>query len=818
MLFKLAFRNILAKPARAVATVLAIAAAIAMIFAMLSFKPAVYEYMYSADAAVSGGYEIRISASSSSDRLTATAGLVDENGAPKIEGIEKVVPSLKLFATVGDDYVQVRGFGYGGEDAENNIQILQKINVYEGSTKGMLSDDAIISRAAAKHFGVGVGDMLSLELGNRRKTVYIKAIANDSGYFLADSPYLVLGFSRGLSELLIPGAELYNEIYVKAKEGCDVDDLIKRVKATEEYSSLLVSRAADEAIVREQSTSLTAPIVLAGAAVMLLSVCAVVILNLMSEREKLSLVAKLTVIGATKKQIALVFAVEGLLLAAAGALIGAGLAVGVFVGILKLTLSASAKFTVSAWRLLGAEAIGFVAAAASSFLPMIRAMRGTTRDNMLDIRKKSPMFAAAPILLLAISVVELILMFAVKGLTSVAIAALGIAELIALITTLATGLPLLTKLCGAALIKTKNPPVRIAGYRLKREKRPARSVAVLGVGMAISMLLFMSWSLTTSIFGSYVEDFENMAIVSNVQAGVDVGEFAAVDGVKSAVKLVWQQGTLSSPKLRRSVQVLGSEDVLDIAGFSFITDEETVRKALEGNGDYVVVDDAFCRLYGIEVGDSLNLTLEGNSVPVTVGGVLSHRLFNGAYVVAGTKTMEKLFGLKPDTVLVTVDGDINRIVDELSARYSSKNYYVIEALEAFKWEMQSVQSVFDLIGTLAFTVAAFILAVCVANALVGRAGEDKSRRSLLCAGMSKDMLLASELAENGILALLSYAVAFVFSLPMTAALIAALNLFGLSFEFMFEAWVVATVGAVMGIFYALVPLLFGFKKGYTLKN
>lgn len=820
MLFKLALRNITAKPVRAIATVIAIAAAIAMSFAMLSFKPAVYEFMYATQTAVSGGYDIRISTSSSSSRLTATSSLLDEAGKPNVEGVQSVVPSFKLFATVDDEYVQARGFAYGNENtAAEDMQILQRIQVAEGSLDDIkLPDDIVISRAAAKHFGVGVGDCLRLTLGGRSKDLYVKVIARDSGYFLADSPYLVLGFSKTLSELMGMSVELCNEIYVKTAPDVDVDAMTERIKAIPQYSDLLVGRAVDAGKVEEQSTSLTAPIVLAGAAVMLLSVCVVALLFLMGEKEKLSLLSSLRVIGATKGQILAVFATEGLLLAAVGALVGAGLAVGVYVGILRLTLSASAAFTISAWRLLAAAGIGFCVAVASSFLPAAVAFRRTVRANMLALDKKTPVGAILSAIFFVAFVALLATLLAADGLSAAAEAAIGIALLAVSLAVLAFGLPVVIRLLGRAGEKSSVPVVKTASYRLAREKRPSRSAAVLGVGMAISMLLFMAWSLTTNIFSAYLKDFENMVIVSNVRADADLEQFQEVDGVGSAVKLVWKQGKLSSPALDRSVQIIGSADALKLANFRYVTDENIVRARLAGEGDYAFVDEAFCKLYEIGEGDALNLTVDGETRPVTVGGVLSHRLFNGAYVIVGEGLLDRLFGLKPDTVIVTTDSDVQQTAYALSEKFSSKNFYVVEALEAFRWDMQTVESVFDLIGTLAFTVAAFILAATVANTLVGRAGEHTVRRSLLSAGMSKDMLLSGEIAEHGAIALVSYAAAFVFSLPMTAGLISALKLFGLSFEFMFEAWVIATVGAVMGAFYALVPLILNFKRSYSLKK
>jgi len=84
--------------------------------------------------------------------------------------------------------------------------------------------------------------------------------------------------------------------------------------------------------------------------------------------------------------------------------------------------------------------------------------------------------------------------------------------------------------------------------------------------------------------------------------------------------------------------------------------------------------------------------------------------------------------------------------------------------------------------------------------------------------MSKRALLGAELAEYGLVSLVAYVLAFAISALLTACLIHALRLFGLYFEFMYETWVVALVGAVMAAGYALVPLVFNFKKRYTVKK
>ncbi len=302
-MFKLALRNIASKPLRSAVTALAIAVAVAMIFAMLSFSPAVYEYIFSTQTAASGGSDIVISTSSSSDRITDVTK--ELNG---LEGIDYICPSLTLYALLGDDYVQLRGF----EDGKS--EMLQSIDVRQGSLAGLSEheDDIVISSATAEKYDLHIGDRVELTLGRQNVSFYVCAIADKSGYFLNDAPNLILGRIEGIARLLtaLPiGDKICNEIYIKARAGVDIDGLMERISSMQPYSSMLVQRTGGSYI-KEQADSLSAPVVLAGVAVFALAIAVVVLLFMMSEGEKLSFISKLSVIGATKGQIAGVFLID----------------------------------------------------------------------------------------------------------------------------------------------------------------------------------------------------------------------------------------------------------------------------------------------------------------------------------------------------------------------------------------------------------------------------------------------------------------------------------------------------------------------------
>lgn len=811
-MFKLAFKNLIAKPLRTAVTVLAIAVAVAMIFAMLSFSPAVYDYIYSTQTATSGRSDIRISTSSSSDRITTVTQPLEN-----LDGVEYICPSLTLYATIGGEYVQVRGF------EKNKSKLLQNIDISIGNSSDLdnNTDNIVISEATAKKFGLTVGDKMELSLGGNKVPFYVCGIAKKSGYFLNDAPNLVLGRIEGISRLLsnIASSEICNEIYIKVADGASVDEIIDKISATEPYSSMLVSRTGGSYI-QEQADSLSAPVVLAGVAVFALAVAVVVLLFMMSEGEKISLVSKYGVIGATKRQIAGIFLIESALLAAVGALVGSALAIGVFTGILKLTLSPNIVFTISAWRLFVAAIAGIASAIASSLIPIARAFKSTIRQNQIGAQKRSLATKIACPIFIVIAIISFVLEFTVPSATK----AMSVVSLISLFAALGTGIAFILRLSAKGLGKVSSPSLKIAATDLKRDGRFSRSVTMLGVGMTVSMLLFMAWSMTQSVFGDYIADFSDLIFVTNVKSNVDTSQFETTDGVKYATKIVWKQGGLSGDGFDKTMNILGTKDALEIIDFGFVTPRDEVERVLksgelkEDGAPIVFLDDALTVLYGVRVGDKLALTLDGQTKDVVVGGILKHRLFSGNYIVVAESALDAAFGVAPDTVVVRAEKDAEEVSNALRARFANVNYYVVPVLTAYKWDMESTSAVFDLIGTLAIVVAAFIFAITVFAAQVGRSVSEKGRCALLNAGASKRTLLKAEIAEHAAVAIVSYAISFLLSVPLTACLIHALRLFGLYFEFIYEAWVVAVVGAVMAAAYAFIPVALNFKKGYNIKK
>ena len=169
-------------------------------------------------------------------------------------------------------------------------------------------------------------------------------------------------------------------------------------------------------------------------------------------------------------------------------------------------------------------------------------------------------------------------------------------------------------------------------------------------------------------------------------------------------------------------------------------------------------------------------------------------------------------------MVLNVSGDAERAAANVRSVFAEYNYYAVSALEMYMWDLRALTGIFDLIGALAFILAALALVIATAGVVIGRGHGARSRAALMAAGMSKRTLLAAETAELGVQGLAAFAV----SLPLSAlgalCLTNALGLFGLYFGYMFEAWIAVAAGAAIALLFAAVPLVFGFRRHYDMRR
>ena len=794
MTLKLALKNLKAKPWRTVASVLVIAVAVAMFFAMFALEGAVYEYVYAVETADFGDYDIMISAKSGGDRLALVEPLEE------VAGVSSFVPTVSVYALLenGDDgeYIRLRGFSRG------DIEKMNSVKVASGNAEELFtnSDNVIISEAMSRALGIGVGDRLSvasLASSGGSRGFFVVAVAQNEGYFVADSPYTVLGSASGVAQLISPGGvEVFNEIYIDVADGADAESVRDAVAALPEYAELTVSLTVDEAYISTRAGNLSAALIFT-----------------LGVADRRAYAAKLALVGATKRKIAALFFAESAVIAAIGAIVGSVLAVGVFALLIQIVLSSVVSFSVNALLLFGAAVTGGVAAVAASVYPLFRVFRASARENLFSVEKKS----LAPVVFSACLGAAVLALLLVENFISGAMGVLSAVNMVLVIAFAATLMPFAVRGLGRLMSRAPQASVMVAGFAAQREKRASRSSQVLAVGLTVSMLLFMTWSLTTTIFADFTAEFRDMIIVTNVSSAVDEDEFTAVEGVDGAYLMVWGQGSLNSERTGEvTTNILGSSSALGLADFEYITPREDVLAAL-GEGK-AVLDYSLHELYNLNAGDTVSLVFDGERRDFVVGGFVRHKLFNGAYTVVSSEAMDAAYGVSPDTVVLTVRGDVAETAERVRSVFADRNYYAIPALEAYEWDTASLENIFDLVAALAFVLSALVLAVLFAGTVIGRAHSERTRGSLLAAGLSKNALLGAEIVEHAVSAIPALAVALPVSALATLCLIHALRMFGLYFEFVFNAGVAFAAGAVLAALYIAIPLVAGFRRHYSMRR
>ena len=372
MIFSLAIKGLRARPLGTVCAVLVIALAAAMLFSVFSFGDAVYDYIYAVETADAGDSDILI-AGKAGNRLadlTPLEALGDE--------IEKIVPTLTVYALEEDSkqYVKLRGFRRG------EYELLSSIEEKEGDPNELGDpggdNSVVISEAASEALGKGVGDRLVL--GDR--TFFVAAVARASGYFLGDSPFTVIANIDGGVDSLLGGVAVYNEIYIKAAEGVDAETLRAEIAALPAYEGLAVTRSSDTGYVETRASGVSAPVTVAGAAVALMCVIAVALIFLLGADARRAYAAKLSLAGATRRQVIAVFALENAIIALMGALLGSAVSGGIFLLLLRLTLPGAVSFTLNGWLLFaGAATGGLVAFAESGARHRVRGHRARRRAH-----------------------------------------------------------------------------------------------------------------------------------------------------------------------------------------------------------------------------------------------------------------------------------------------------------------------------------------------------------------------------------------------------------------------------------------------------
>lgn len=819
MIFKLGFRNIKEKPFKTIGIILVVAMALAIIFSMLSYNESVENFIYATQRSESGLSDITISYRSDSPGKFFNT---NELETLKKDTIESAYGALSIYANFGKEEIYTTNYGYVRGFENDYFLNNNQIKIVEGDFGKFLSnvDQVIISKSTAEKFNLDIGSVVKMKVNAQPKEFYVKCIAENFGIFAKNSPYVFVAKVQSVTDLLANFnlGNVYNQIFVNLKDGVSKEDGIKKIKALPQFEKNKVEVSLNKESLDGKIKSLTAPISIVGVAVVFLCLFAIISLFASSKNEKQKLISKLKTIGATNAQLTGIIAVELSIIAFLGVAIGIGMAVGVYALLLKWTLGSVLVFKISAWKLILSAILGFFVTLLSGFAPLIASKFLSLREGLTETKRKNikiEFFVLIGVLLLLIPC--LVLMFVLQS----KIAGLfGLFSFVLLFVFVVLASPFAMQILEKVFSKSKNIETRLATKNLAKIEQSQKTMRLLSLAVLVTSILLSSYFLTTSIFSSFQKDFEEMIFVANVPNDNESELISnlKIDGVENAVPIVWKQTDLSFGNKNKTVTLIGADEIFDILDFDFQTPKTEIAKKLKQDKNFVFIDKTYSFLYGLKVGDKIQVSLENQKSQFEVGGIVEHRLFSGNYIVIAREQIKKHLNIPSfDTVLLTSKNP-DKVVKDLRLQFSQENYFVIKALDIYNWDIKALDKVFLLLGLLGVLVAIVSAFTIVSNTSFSRAMREKQRAQLMIAGMSKSKIFVMEIFEHLISAVVVFVLVFGLQSLITLSLIKTLLLFDLMQPNLFVTLPVFVVSFIMCVGYAILPIVMNFRKRYNING
>ena len=800
MLFKLAVKNLKSKISNTVLVIFSISIIVAMVFAMASFRPIINDYINEYEVSTANGSDITILPNSGSSRITEY-----EQSSSKY----KFIPTLSLYPQYREKYINARGMRQ--EDIRNN----KTIEMHKGTKDIKNPNEVIISKRTAQIFKLKIGDTITLKLGSITRDYYVIGIAKNKGYFIKDNPNVVLGvIEDGIAHLIGETGLIYNELYAKLAKGVSPDSALGELK--EKYKDFQVKKTGDNQYIKEQADTIVAPMVVAGPIVIGLAIISYFLLFILLNRGRKIYNKKLRQIGATKKETTIIFFYESFIMSLIASLVGIVLGIAITAITAFGTLKSISTFKVQPLQAILIPIAGVFLSIALSFLFGIQKKKNGERKQVNKYRDDYKLILIFAI----ISIVVWVVFVSVE----IAIPALRKAMAIPSMLLMFIALSLLTALFIGLLRKNKhvsNPIVKLATGSVGIQKRHASLSVGLFVAILITTLLFSGFGVSKKIFSSYLNDFKDFAFVTNIRESTSLEDFKNKNiDYEQGTKAYWGKGEIKSGRLKFSSMILGSADILDFVDFKYIDKnrEEILEKLNKKNA--VVMDSSKKELYGLKVGDKVTLNINGKDRKCEIVGFVSHTLFAGNYTIMKHENIKELFNERANTVILKKSNKkkMNEFVSNIRSSMSEKNYYAVSALEAFKWETSSTNSILNFMGVVAGAVLVFSLFLTIGMSYMERQKFKKERKVFIqLGGYSKD-LFKIEILENGIVAAISSIMAIVGSVFGMMFLIDSLRILGMLFSYTFIWWIPFLISSTFFVCYTIAPIVLKYGSSYNIRE
>ena len=701
----------------------------------------------------------------------------------------KVIPyvgGMGAYKVGVNTYENISINGYELED----YKAINKLSLVANSqVEPFTGPKIIVSEKAAKHYGLLVGESITLKINGVNRKLMIVGIAERQGIFAGEgNGYTSIMPMETLSEYR-GGNGKPTALYVQLKEGISEEQLIGTLKSI--YSRYDVEAVLDKAVFKESIAWMTDPFMLMTYMVIFMSCFIIYSSFKVIMLEKLPMMGTFRSIGASKRKMNQVLLLETCFYGVVGGLVAVILGIGILY-ILTWVMSSSyisgkVEMSITSISCLLTFVLANVIAFFSTLVPILSTNHISLKDIILNIKahksqKRFRSFLEGSGLI--------VFGFILGRMESPSIGTVyAVAALFLIIIGMIKILPLVilysAEVLGIIFEKLFGNLGGLASKNIKKNKSVLNSITLITIGISI---LLMITTLTQNVSDQILDLFDG---VFHFEVWVETGEMDEQkarniqrnDGVYESLKFMEDFSVRVDELENReiAIEAYENDDLIRFKDYNLLGDAPQLLKQLQ-EGRYIIVSENLRKKFKLKVGDRLTLNFDKEKKHYEIIGFMDTIWENGRLCLLPMKYYKRdADKIYYDCIQVKVKKpeEEQQVVESLGSSFKDTwtNIYTTEDIK--KWNQDSNASLMGMIN--AFAILAMLIGIIgvVNNLVISFIERQQSIAILRSIGMSKRQVLGMIFIEalgSGLIGAIGGIIGGILVMLNMDAVLSALNL------------------------------------------
>ncbi len=720
LIIKYILKNIFEKKTRSLLVLLSIAVSAALFFATMGMSNTCRQMYVDQAVQLGGTSDIKIEVK---DEIGKEAFISNDLVADFSEQMEYAIGMMKVEGlsnpeSVKDSqYLDVRGI---------SLENLATYNSYELEQSGRIADftgkKVIISAVFAKQQNLSLGDSVRIKIGGTTNDFVVEGIAERSGVFLNESNGYIVVVPRDTLEDIYGISEQSNFMFVKVKDGEEVNAVIKGL--AEALPNCSVSRSVNESDLNQAVNTVVMPFMVSSLTVIFMSMFIIFTSFHLMTLERLSSIGTLRSVGASKKRLKWVFTWESILWGIAGGLLGCVIGIAALYTIVVAyvqKLSEGTKLSVS----FGPKQIFFTIGLAvvltmiSAIPPLFGALKKSTKNIILNIseeKKKSKGSQGLKLLLLVMvfAVCVVIPHMMETGIMSMIITIVCMSFiLLVMIIVIPYGIHFISNILTKS--SSSNNTTWIAMRNIETNKSLLNIVRLLTI--SVSSILIIA-NISNAISNTITSVYDTYHLYDISLSGRTVDEsfcerLSQVEGVHSFANSY----ELDSAEIEEAgfyFNTLYGIENANFFQFMGVEMEEEASKAIAelDDGRNIVLTHLMASKLNLKIGDEIHIQIDQKTYPYTITGLVesSFKLGNIGFISA--ERLRNDIGIKyyTNTYVKAENGsDVDEVRNHIKAEFLEELVTIQTLEELVEINEDLIVSIFRIIN--AYAILAVIIGI-----------------------------------------------------------------------------------------------------------